>query len=98
MHDRSTEIKMTDEISDIQARNWVAKTVQAYNKAAPGSTTGLHDYIASAPRPRLFTTMSYEEQINRVNRAIEEWERLSMRSPGPRVVSLNEAAGEVEVR
>jgi hypothetical protein len=92
------EIKMSDEISDNQARSWVARTVQAYSKAAPGSTAGLHDYIATTPQPGLFNSTVHEEQIDRVNRAIAEWERWSMRPPGPRVVSLNEAAGEVEVQ
>ncbi len=89
---------MNDEISGTQTRSWVAKTVQAYSKASPGSTAGLHDYIATTPRPGLFTSTGDEEQIDRVNRAIAEWERWTMRPPGPRVVSLNEAAGEVEVQ
>ena len=89
---------MNDEISDTQTRSWVAQTVQAYSKASSGSTAGLHDYIVNTPRQGLFTSTGDEEQIDRVNRAIAEWERWSMRPPGPRVVSLNEAAGEVEVQ
>ena len=89
---------MNYQTSETQTRSWVAKTVQAYSKASRGSTAGLHDYIVTTPRRGLFTSTGHEEQIARVNRAIEEWERWSMRPPGPRVVSLNEAAGEVEVQ
>ncbi len=89
---------MSDEISDTRTRSWISKTVEAYGKAAPGSTTGLHDHITTASRPRLSISTACEGQIDRVNRAIEVWETWSLRSPGPRVASFNEASGEVELR
>jgi hypothetical protein len=95
---RAFEAKMSDEIDDTRARSWIAKAVQAYTKVSSGSTLGLHDYIATARRRRLFDSIAFEEQIDRVNEAIGEWEKWALRQPGPRVVSLNEAAGEVELR
>ncbi len=89
---------MSDEIDNTRARSWIAKAVQAYTKVSSGSALGLHDYIATARRRRLFDSMTFEEQIDRVNEAIGEWEKWALRQPGPRVVSLNEAAGEVELR
>ena len=89
---------MSDEISDTRTRSWISKTVEAYGKAVPGSTTGLHDHIATAPRPRLFASTACEGQVDRVNRAIEVWETWSLRSPGPRVASFDEVSGEVELR
>jgi hypothetical protein len=79
---------MSDEVSDTRARSWASKTVEAYAKAVLGGTTGLHDHIVSAHRPCLFANMIDEGQIDRVNRAIEEWETWSSRSPGPRCQSL----------
>ncbi len=65
---------MSDEVSDTQARSWVAEIVRAYEVATSDSTMGLHNHIAAARRPCLFTTTAQEEQIDRVNHAIEEWE------------------------
>ncbi len=89
---------MSDEVSDARARSQAAKIVQAYGEAVPGGTTGLHNYIATTPRPNLFTSVTNEAQIDRVNRAIEEWERWSLRPPGPRVVSFDEMTNEIEMR
>jgi hypothetical protein len=89
---------VSDEISDARARSWASKTVEAYARAVFGSTTGLHDHIASAHRPSLFATMNHEEQVDRVNRAIQEWETWTSRPPGPRVASFNEVYGNVELR
>ncbi len=89
---------MSDEVSDTRVKSWAAKTVEAYGREVPGSTTGLHDHIATAPRPRLFASTACEGQVDRVNRAIQEWEAWSSRSPGPRVASFNEVSGDVELR
>ena len=89
---------MSDEVSDTRARSRAAKIVHAYGKAARGNTTGLHDHIAAAPRPSPFASMTHEEVIDRINRAIGEWEKWSLRPPGPRVVSFDEVSGEVEMR
>ncbi len=89
---------MSDEVSDPRAPSWASKTVEAYAKAARGGTTGLHDYIITAHRPSLFADATCKGQIDRVNRAIEEWESWSSRSPGPRVVSFDKVSGEVELR
>ena len=89
---------MSDQVSDTQARSRAAKIVHAYGEAVRGSTTGLHDHIATAPRPALFTSTTHEEVVDRINRAIGEWERWSLRPPGPRVVSFDEVSGEVEMR
>lgn len=89
---------MSDEVSDTRVMSRAAKIVLAYGKAAPGSTTGLHDHIVSAPRPPLSTSTTHDEVIDRINRAIGEWEKWSLRPPGPRVVSFDEVSGEVEMR
>ncbi len=89
---------MSDEVSETRVMSQAAKIVLAYGKAVPGSTTGLHDHIATAPRPSLFTSTSHEAVIERINRAIGEWEKWSLRPSGPRVVSLDEVSGEVEMR
>ena len=89
---------MSDEISDAHVRSWASKTVEAYARAVFGGTTGLHDHIVSAHRPSLFANMDHERQVDRINRAIQEWEAWSSRSPGPRVASFNEMSGDVELR
>jgi hypothetical protein len=89
---------MSDEVSETRVMSRAAKIVLAYGKAVPGSTTGLHDHIARAPLPPLFTSTTHDEVINRINCAIGEWERWSLRPPGPRVVSFDEVSGEVEMR
>ncbi len=89
---------MSDEVSDTRTRSRAAKIVHAYGEAARSNTTGLHDHIATAPRSSLFTSTSHEEVIDRINRAIGEWEKWSLRPPGPRVVSFDEISGEVEMR
>lgn len=42
--------------------------------------------------------MNHEGQVDRINRAIQEWETWTSRSPGPRVASFNEVYGNVELR
>ncbi len=89
---------MSDEVSDTRTRSRAAKIVHAYGEAARSNTTGLHDHIATAPRASLFTSTSHEAVIDRINRAIGQWEKWSSRPPGPRVVSFDDVTDNIEMR
>lgn len=89
---------MSDETSETRARSWASKTVEAYAKAVPGGTMGLHNHLVSSSRPALFASATHEGPIDRINRAIEDWEKWSLRQPGPRVISLDEVTGTIEMR
>ena len=83
---------------DDRAQSLANLIAQAYEAAARGNTTGLHNNIAAALRPGLFVSSTEDKLVRRVNTAIEQWERRSMRQPGPRLITLNEATGKVDVR
>jgi len=84
-------------LAHARASAWAAQVVQAYEREIENKAEGLHHRVAEAITVAMMVGSEVSHWAPRINWAIDAWERASSRATGPRVHTLDDASGEVEM-